>query len=152
MKINEVIADDAFNKILEVGALAPLPKLPKAPTVAGGGITPVTWQGPQSNTWDRKSNATAQRLNKQGVSGPDIWKQTGNWMGLDGEWRQEIDDSGATWKVDPTKEGVYKLEDVIDHPRLFDAYPQLKDVEIVFKNDDNEYSLGCSLTTSSSCV
>lgn len=142
MKINEVIADDAFNKILEVGAIAPPPKLPK---VAGSGTTPVTWQGPQSNTWNKDSNTTAQRLNKQGVSGPEIWKQTGNWMGLDGEWRQEIDDGGATWKVDPTQEGVYKLEDVIDHPKLFDAYPELRDTEIVFRHDDNEHSLGSAI-------
>ncbi len=53
----------------------------------------------------------------------------------DGMPRFEIDDSGARLKIDGTKYGT--LGDVLHHPRLFEEYPELKDVATIVEVDKN---------------
>lgn len=89
--------------------------------------------GPNSKVWNKSANKLANDMEKAGYNPRDIWSQTGNWRGVDGAWRQEIDDSQMNFKVSPSslKPGEnIKLGDMIDHPALFKAYPELRDVSV----------------------
>jgi hypothetical protein len=107
--------------------------------------------GPNSKTWDEGRKKKAEEMESQGASRDEIWKETGTIRGPEGAWRQEISDHNARWKVD-WKDGIqygnldfsnitarslngqkyYKLKDVLDHPELFKAYPELKNMDIFF--------------------
>lgn len=73
----------------------------------------------------------AAQMHSSGKDMEEIRKSTGWFMGADGRWRYEISDEGA--KLLPVKIGsgkVYKLDQVIEHKALFEAYPQLKDLNV----------------------
>lgn len=73
--------------------------------------------------------ADAKQLDQDGKSAEEVWKETGWWKGTDGEWRFEIDDSGAMLRDNvPDESG--KLIDFIEHDALFNAYPFLRDVNV----------------------
>lgn len=83
----------------------------------------------------------AQQRIAQGEDKEKVRKATGWFEGVDGKWRFEISDKDAKIKKITTprgnidafpihKAGEYKLSDIIDHPRLFQAYPGLKDFKI----------------------
>lgn len=55
----------------------------------------------------------------------------------DGELRNELDDSNAKLKDVPQR-GDYNLEEVLDHPELFENYPQLRELEVRFDKMDPE--------------
>jgi Large polyvalent protein associated domain 23 len=81
-----------------------------------------------------------------------IWNKTGWFKGADGKWRHEIPDAGAKLKESAIRKtiipdehtwdkvggldkydlstGSKDLKDVLDHPELFKAYPELKDLEV----------------------
>lgn len=85
------------------------------------------------------------RFGNQPGSPEDTHVQTGWHRGADDKWRFEIDDSDArlvpsdSWEQPATDRGV-PLTDVLDHPSLIDAYPQLGDVQV--KVDDSIKSRG----------
>lgn len=56
------------------------------------------------------------------------------WMqGADGNWRFEIDDSAVKFKA-PLKEGMdASLDEIIDHPKLFEAYPELRNIYVSYQ-------------------
>lgn len=71
----------------------------------------------------------------------DIWHRTGWFKGPDGQWRFEIPDTDASWQPMATKDvGGNKLNlsmftpqrlgDMLDHPELFKAYPDLADMKL----------------------
>lgn len=82
---------------------------------------------------------TAEGLEKlPGVSPDQIKKWTGLERGADMFWRKEIDDSAA--KYDPSqlarvsdKEHMGFLDNVLQHDKLFAAYPEAKDIMVVHK-------------------
>ncbi|MGO4801025.1 LPD23 domain-containing protein [Pseudomonas sp. W22_MBD1_FP4] len=83
-----------------------------------------------------------------------IWSQTGWMLGIDGEWRFEIDDSNARIRgfdfaknepeitttdpanyIDWAEEGLNSssgvpLDLVLDHPALYEAYPQMRSLKV----------------------
>lgn len=75
----------------------------------------------------------------------EIFRATGWWMGLDGKWRWVIDDSQATFIAEflqgrnileavmerITQGEPVTLGDILDHPALFDAYPDLMNIPIL---------------------
>jgi len=79
---------------------------------------------------DHAALASAKEMAKNGASPDDIWRETGWLMAPDGKWRFEIDDRFSSIKSDS---GL--LSDVIDHPELFENYPQLK--RIIVDNDNH---------------
>jgi len=109
---------------------------------------------------ERAANAPLDKLSKakemdMAAEAPeDIWKETGWFKGADEQWRWEIPDKPA--KLSPkgfskvaqehneqwepgTKHAT--LEDVLKHPQLFEAYPELKNKRIGNVpgwNEDNE--------------
>lgn len=85
---------------------------------------------------DIVSMENAVRMEEAGHTAPEIYNDTGWFRGADDMWRFEIDDS--TMRYTPERmaqkmtDGAAHLEDVIDHPVLFEAYPQLRDVSVTF--------------------
>lgn len=92
--------------------------------------------GPKAKTWDAASAAKAMEMEKAGVDPRVIWKDTGTWKGPDGNWRQEIDDSGALFNTS-IRNGKKVENDlthgfgdvnmgpaigILDHPQLKAAY------------------------------
>jgi len=74
---------------------------------------------------------------KDGLHPDTIWDATGIFRGSDGKLRYEIPDQGASltdkdWKYG--EEG--KLSDYLDHPELYKAYPELKNMN--FKVADKQ--------------
>lgn len=106
-----------------------------------------TFIGKGSKLWNAESNSVAKALEKEGVAPETIWSQTGNVKAPDGKWRQEISDAEAKIKAqyDPQlnyyHSGLYPdsswqtkdvetLGDFIEHPKLFEAYPEAKNISI----------------------
>lgn len=110
--------------------------------VKTGGIQPM-FIGPESKMWDAKSAFQASKLEKQGVSPEEILRQTGTSRGLDNQFRQEISDEKALIKGGGKFGDVYEqrktaygvttptVDEVLRHPELFEAYPQLKGNQVM---------------------
>lgn len=98
--------------------------------------------GVKAATADTGALARAQAMETAGVRTSDIWQQTGWWKGPGGDWKFEIPDEAA--KFNPqyiTESGnlalrsspdaiLPKLGEVLDHKALFDAYPDLKNINV----------------------
>lgn len=96
--------------------------------------------GPRSQTADLGRLADAERQIAEGADPDQVRKDTGWFKGVDGKWRYEIDDSKMSWKIpfsdipesklfqEPI---VLKVGDVVDHPDLFAAYPELKEISLI---------------------
>ncbi len=124
-----------------------------AANVVGGGLrmqpgVPRMFGGIEAKTADLDQLAVARRLETSTehdgtpVSPEHIWKETGWMRGPDNQWRFEIPDTGAKWKAgtrrqtgdsaiqfDPTWTSS-KLGDLLDHPELFKAYPDLAEMPL----------------------
>jgi len=83
--------------------------------------------GALAKTWDAASNAKAVEMEARGVDPRTIWRETGNWRGPDGKWRQEISDEAA--KLTGAK-GATKFGEALQHPELFKAYPDLRSIQL----------------------
>ncbi len=79
--------------------------------------------------------AKAQAMLDEGKTEQEVWDATGWNKEASGKWAFRIDDSGAKVKDLGDKRESIKgwLEDYLNHPELFKAYPQLKDITIEFK-------------------
>ena len=99
--------------------------------------------GTGAATADKMKLSTAQDMIANGADPEQVRKDTGWFRGYDGKWRFEIDDFDSALIEDPKlthheDDGeVYftgKLTDIFNHPELYKAYPQLKDINIVIQN------------------
>ena len=76
----------------------------------------------------------AKQLQSEGVDAETIWKQTGFALAQDGNWRFEIDDSGASLKdiseYPMDMNTSIKAEDYINHPEIFKSYPELAQLDV----------------------
>jgi predicted transcriptional regulator len=83
-----------------------------------------------------------------------IFESTGWFKGLEGKWRYEIPDSKAKFTQSFASKGEQLIDEnadiltlplnkVIDHPSLFSAYPELKNVDV--QVDNSLKSLGAYL-------
>jgi len=76
----------------------------------------------------------AKQLASEGVDAETIWKLTGFGLAQDGKWRFEIDDSQASLKDMSNQtmdtNTIVRGEDYLNHPELFAAYPELKDIDV----------------------
>ena len=86
--------------------------------------------GALAKTWDAASNAKATKMEAQGVDPRVIWKETGNWRGPDGQWRQEISDKAAQYVGGP--QGA-PAGQVMSHPELQAAYTDLMQTPVYEK-------------------
>ncbi len=102
----------------------------------------------------------AKELLKKGVNPDEVWGKTGFYKDVrDGQMKFEIPDYNAVLKANPKEgkeflvpEGALgnknefsmttggdKLGDILDHPILFKAYPELKNVKIVHDPKLNDF-------------
>ena len=89
----------------------------------------------------------AKRMENEKANTEDIRKQTGWFKGKDGKWRFEISDKDARFKdikslkfnkyKDENGNDIYeiKLSDLLEHEKLFEAYPELEDVEVIITEE-----------------
>jgi len=110
-----------------------------------------SFAGEQSETADDFALSTAQDRIDAGEDAETVRQDTGWHKGNDGKWKYEIGDSEATLKKPYSEDGgsfgdvarnLYnkqleqgilepvKVGDILDHPKLFAAYPKLKDITV----------------------
>lgn len=89
----------------------------------------------------------AKRMENEKANTEDIRKQTGWFKGKDGKWRFEISDKDARFKdikslkfnkyKDENGNDIYeiKLSDLLEHEKLFAAYPELEDVDVIITEE-----------------
>jgi hypothetical protein len=92
--------------------------------------------GALAKTWNRGSNAKAVEMEKAGVDPQTIWRETGNWRGPDGQWRQEISDQSAQYVGGQPGAPAGQ---VLRHPELSAAYPDVMQTP-VYANPTSEIS------------
>jgi hypothetical protein len=93
------------------------------------------FMGAKSQTFNPADAVRAEELGSLGYSAREIWETTQNRIWNSGI-RQEIDDSVMKVKDPQFKTASWgaqytRLNELIDHPELFKAYPDLKDAFIV---------------------
>lgn len=94
--------------------------------------------GPSAKTADLSALDRARALQAKGVDRDAIWRDTGWFRGVDGNWRFEIDDSQASVSLPPVSvpgeiPNMKLLKDTVQHDDLHAAYPALGDTG-VFSN------------------
>lgn len=109
------------------------PPVGRDANVLSNGQERFSYAGRNAKGADIGTLSEAQEMQKQGASAETILHKTGWFVGADGKWRFEIDDS----KMSITKEyllltdGKYLLRDIVSHDALFEAYPQIGDTKVV---------------------
>lgn len=107
--------------------------------------------GPESKLWNKEMAFNAARMEAKGIEPEEILQKTGMVRGLDNQWRSELSDQFAKMKRGETFDEIHrrgslngiwhkgetKIEDVLEHPELFEAYPHLKDIKVVTHKADN---------------
>lgn len=94
-----------------------------------------------ARTADRDALARAKReLAQNPDDGDRIRRETGWFLGPDRKWRFEINDSAARIRVDLTQPFSGTMQEFLEHPKLFEAYPTLAGVRVEY--GANQYQLG----------
>jgi hypothetical protein len=99
------------------------------PNVKGVGKRDI-FIGKSAKTWNQKEADRAYAMEAAGVDPETIWKETGTFRGVDGEWRQEISDAqakGIYTHIAPSEQRL--SEAVLEHPELSEAYPDLAKIQ-----------------------
>ena len=86
--------------------------------------------GQYSQTAKLNSLSGAVRMNENGTPMDTIRARTGWWLGKDGKWRYEIDDSALSFDRNGYTDNAVYLADYARHDKLFAAYPWLKGVKL----------------------
>lgn len=108
--------------------------------------------GQKARTADKAKLAKAIELEKEGIPPQNIFQATGWYRGTDGEWKFEISDTASKLNTvrepplqgaeaadyerimgkpstgEPASTGKVPLESVLEHPALYEAYPQLRNL------------------------
>jgi hypothetical protein len=101
----------------------------------------ILFGGKNAKTADNEALTKAQEAEVRGARPADTWKKFGWFKGRDGEWRNEIDDSGAKLnlpdllKIKKKGDVSLSLGELLHHPDLFAAYPALAKVPVKIVND-----------------
>jgi hypothetical protein len=74
--------------------------------------------------------AKARQMADEGYWPQDIWEQTGWYRGTDGKWRFEISDDKAVLGKLPEFGVDRTLGEVLIHPQLYEAYPELANMRV----------------------
>lgn len=86
--------------------------------------------GQYSQTAKLNSLSGAVRMNENGTPMDTIRARTGWWLGKDGKWRYEIDDSALSFDRNGYSDNAMYLADYVRHDKLFAAYPWLRGVKL----------------------
>ena len=85
-----------------------------------GGFEVGMFAGRQAKTADKAALETAQDLTAKGADRNQVWKETGWYEDVDGQWKFEIDDSASFLE---TPAGAPKGYQRLQHDELQGAYP-----------------------------
>ena len=107
----------------------------------------ATAAGIGTRTADSAALRRAEALEKSGTDNETIRQETGWYRGMDGQWRFEIDDSKIKLRYEATAENGREtipnyttLGNLIDAPELFAAYPDMRNMDVVFQDlNDGAY-------------
>ncbi|MBP3649109.1 MAG: hypothetical protein J6K73_04945 [Clostridia bacterium] len=135
---------------------------PKAPTLysdpktllaSGSGIAPTiadniilgdqgnvkySYAGQTAKTADHDMLATARDMRDDGVDNETIRKETGWFVGKDGKWRFEMDDSQSRVKL--PESNYNELGDLLENSRILEAYPEMANMKVIFQGlEDGQY-------------
>lgn len=98
----------------------------KGRDVRGNGFR-YMFAGEGAKTFDPQAHTNADQMLKEGRDPNEVRSLTGVHYASDKQPRMEISDDGAFIKKGAlAEEGEYRLGDVLHHPRLYEAYPELK--------------------------
>lgn len=76
----------------------------------------------------------AQQMQKNGVDNETIRQSTGWFQDRNGDWKFEFSDKDMSLKnIKLEKNKTYELGNLLEHDTLFTVYPQLKNIEIQFR-------------------
>lgn len=100
-----------------------------------------------ARTADSAALRRAEALEKSGTDNETIRQETGWYRGMDGQWRFEIDDSKIKLRYEASAENGREmipnyttLGNLIDAPELFAAYPDMRNMDVVFQDlNDGAY-------------
>lgn len=83
-------------------------------------------------------------MSKNNEDNINIWKKTGWFKDEENNWKLEISDYSAKILNTIEKDKTYKLSSILKHNNLFEAYPDLKNIKVSFKNikDDIDEKTG----------
>ena len=107
----------------------------------------ATAAGIGARTADSAALRRAEALEKSGTDNETIRQETGWYRGMDGQWRFEIDDSKIKLRYEASAENGREmipnyttLGNLIDAPELFAAYPDMRNMDVVFQDlNDGAY-------------
>ena len=98
--------------------------------------------GSSAQTLDNDMFRRAMDMADENIHPEDIWNLTGFYRGTDGKWRFEIADRDAAL-TDKAKryfeEGDaagMRADEVLQHDKLFEAYPDLRGINVVFQKGE----------------
>lgn len=145
------------------GLLSPVVAAAKAPQIAGGLLrvgenvaAPSVvnrgaakgqrgvFMGDLSKTWDKAAAAKAEAMEKAGTDARTIWQETGTFKGVDGKWRQEIDDSTSSFLASKkatdyiagastAEYPIGPISNSLDHKGLSESYPDVMEIRARLK-------------------
>ncbi len=111
----------------EAGTALPGVGAVKGLAAAAGKFTPAIFAGVMAKTANKAALSEAERLAAKGATREQIWNDTGWFKGTDDKWRFEIPDQASTFSP-----GAHRQErpmgEVLNHPELYDAYPDMKGI------------------------
>lgn len=110
-------------------------------TASENGNIRYSFAGKNAQNADKQSLGKAVRLDLKNTNSEDIRQKTGWFRGTDKKWRFEIDDSQASVTLTESEianalenNKYYRLSYLLEHPQLFEAYPDLKMMGVIFDN------------------
>lgn len=100
----------------------------------GSGDAGATIIGKNAKTWDNVIEDLSAELRAAGYPEKEIWQNGGYYKGpIDGKMRSEIADNKAKFREmgGDSRQTEY-LGNLLDHPELFKAYPDLKNIILAY--------------------
>ncbi len=122
-----------------IEASDPKANLPKAAwEVTPGEAVRFSFAGSNAETADDRNRQRAERMEEEGYDSEEIRKETGWFRGMDDEWRFEIDNKEMSLSdaYSPDRDS-YKLGELVNHDKLFEAYPSLAEYTVEVADLDN---------------
>ncbi len=89
--------------------------------------------------FEKNSLQKAIKLENDNTPKKEIFRQTGWEKGVDNKWRYEIEDGKLKKPLKEIKRND-RLKDVYDNPKLFEAYPELKEITLELNNKVVSYN------------
>lgn len=101
--------------------------------------------GTEARTTDKAAVKRVFEMEEAGAFPDEIYEETGFFRGVDGRLRFEISDADA--KLYPSARMAFNespagmtssLYRILDHPKLFEAYPEIKNIQVEFRKAAQE--------------